>query len=128
MRAIPDRWEVPCWLTGISASFLIGLVMLRAAPAWSGQIFDVATLVNVSMAMALGGLLTWRDHWLALPVATVTGTVVTVAGLNVLGFSVGTDTGISNAVELVVGYIGMSVLVLLGAFFGCVGRSVERCG
>ncbi len=128
MRAIPDRWEIPYWLAGISVSFLIGMTMLRAAPGWSGPIFEIGTLVNVAMAILVGGLLTFRDHWLALSVATVTGTVATVVWLDVLGFSVGTDTGFSNAVELVFGYIGMSVLVLLGAFFGCMSRSVAASG
>ena len=124
MRAIPDRWEIPYWLAGISVSFLIGIAMLRAAPGWSGPIFEIGTLLNVAMSIFLGGLLAFRDHWLALPVASVTGTVATVVWLDLLGFSVGTDTGFSNAAELVVGYIGMSVLVLLGAFFGCMSRSV----
>ena len=128
MRKIPDRWEIPYWLAGISISFVVGLTMLRAAPGWSGPIFEVGTLVNVAMAVFLVGLLTFRDHWLALPVAIVAGTVATVVWLDLLGFSVGTDTGFSNAVELVFGYIGMSALVLLGAFVGCTGRSLSESG
>jgi hypothetical protein len=120
MRAIPDRWEIPCWLAGISMSFLIGLAMLRGLPGWSTQIFDIGTLVNVSMALVLGGLLTYRDrHWLTVPAGIVVGTVATVAWLNILGFSVGSDVGVSVAIELVFGYIGMSILVGSGALLGC---------
>ena len=120
MRSIPDRWEIPCWLAGISMSFLIGLATLEGLPSWSTQIFDIGTLVNVSMALVLGGLLTYRDrHWLTVPAGIVVGTVATVVWLSVLGFSVGSDFGFSVAVELVFGYVGMSVLVGSGALVGC---------
>lgn len=115
------------WLLAISASFLIGFLLLTFALAVSGPTWGVGTVVNVSWAVAIGVYCGWTRQGLQALAAAVLGAIVTILGLDLL-LLVPTPAESAHfgllgmtafdSIAVLVALIGMSVLIGGGALIG----------
>jgi hypothetical protein len=105
------------WLLAVSASFLIGFLLLALVPAVSGATWSVGIVFNVSMAVGIGLFFGWTRQGLQVLIAVVLGAVVTILGLDLL---VLVPTPTENAHFGLLAYAAFDSVGVLIALFGMV--------
>jgi hypothetical protein len=118
------------WLLAVSASFLVGFLLLTLLPEASGAIWGVGIVVNVGLAVAVGAFLGWTRQWLQVVLAVPLGSIVTILGLDLLAL---VPTPTENAHAGWLGLVGFDGVAVLTACFGMailtgVGASVGVIG
>jgi uncharacterized membrane protein YjgN (DUF898 family) len=126
------------WLLAISASFLVGFLLLALVPAGSGPTWGIGIVFNVSMAVGIGVSFGWTRQGLQILIAMVLGAVVTILGLDLL---VLVPSPTENAhfgplayaafdsVGVLIALFGMVILIGGGALAGVIAHLVlSRCG
>jgi hypothetical protein len=122
-----------CWLLAVSASFLIGFLLLPWVPAMSGPIWGVGIVFNVGAAVGIGVFFGWTRRGIQILIAMALGAVVTILGLDLLVL-VPSPTEKSHfglfayvafdCVGVVIALVGMSILIGGGALAGVIGHLV----
>lgn len=72
------------WLLAVSASFLIGFLLLTLAPSVSGATWVVGIVFNASVAVGIGCFFGWTRQGLQILIAMALGAVVTILSLDLL--------------------------------------------
>ena len=121
------------WLLAVSASFLIGLLLLALVPTVSGATWGVGIVFNVSMAVGIGIFFGWTGQGIQILIAMVLGAVVTILGLDLL---VLVPSPTENAqfgllayaafdtVGILIALLGMAILIGGGALVGTIAHLV----
>jgi hypothetical protein len=121
------------WLLTVSASFLIGFLLLTVVPAVSGPTWGVGIVFNVSMAVGIGVCFGWTRQCLQILIAVVFGAVVTIFGLDLL-VSVPSPTenahfglvayAAFDSVGVLIALVGMAILIGGGALAGVIANQI----
>jgi uncharacterized membrane protein YjgN (DUF898 family) len=121
------------WLVAVSASFLVGFLLLALVPAGSGPTWGIGIVFNVSMAVGIGVSFGWTRQGLQILLAMVLGAVVTILGLDLLVL-VPSPTenahfgllafAVFGSVGVLIALLGMVILIGGGALAGVIAHLV----
>jgi hypothetical protein len=121
------------WLLAVSASFLIGFLLLALIPAVSGPAWGAGTVFNVTMAVGIGFYFGWTRQGLQIFIAVVFGAVMTILGLDLL-VSVPSPTenahfgliayAAFDSVGVLIALVGMAILIGGGALAGVIANQI----
>jgi hypothetical protein len=132
-RRVPR--EVVQWILLIAATFIAGCLTIGLLPGHQSSVVALGVWINVSMALGIGAVLTWRGTPERLFCAAGLGAVATVLGWDLLSFTQQEIQGLGglgfvplDAIALPVAGLGMLLLLGVGAALGGIGRVLStRC-